>query len=69
LKEENHALKIKLEEKEEKLSILKSEEYLIKTLEKNLLKSSQRINELLEMNMANEQKIYSLERDIEKVYQ
>jgi len=58
-----------LEEKEEKLSILKSEEYLIKTLEKNLLKSSQRINELLEMNMANEQKIYSLERDIEKVYQ
>jgi cell division septum initiation protein DivIVA len=71
---ENDTLKQEKQELQEEISLLDSkvaslEAQLpnVKTLERTVLKYSQKINELLEKNMANEHRIHLLEKELQRV--
>lgn len=67
LKEENSYLKDQVRQFEEKYQYFEDQSEEIKNMERSLLKYSQKISELLETNILNEQKIHALEKGLDKM--
>ena len=64
LKEQVQSLQNQLEHQEQRLLAAEDQQNTIQHLEKSILKYSERVNELLELNLVYEHKVRTLEREI-----